>query len=153
MEKRTLNQKQAIVDKWIEDHGAASFNLKEREIYCWDGGLFSIENKPQIRQWTRMKFVPEEMELNGKNQKVFQCESVPRFYKGLVTDKIIVDFIKNKINKGETFEEEVLHFFNKEKIDNIKAVFWFEDLDDHIKYLQSMKKMLKSLHYNTGEKS
>ena len=40
----------------------------------------------------------------------------------------------------------------KEKREYYKAMFWFEELDSTIRYLQSMKKMLQSLGYNTGYK-
>jgi len=37
--------KQKIVDKWINEHGAASFDLESGDILLHDGGLFSIDKK------------------------------------------------------------------------------------------------------------
>lgn len=39
-----MNKKQTT-EKWIENNGACSFDLKEKSIKLYDGGLFSIESE------------------------------------------------------------------------------------------------------------
>jgi hypothetical protein len=44
--------------------------------------------------------------------------------------------------------------FSKKKypVEDYKAIFWFEELDDSINYFKRMKKMLNSLGYKTYRK-
>lgn len=44
--------------------------------------------------------------------------------------------------------------FSKKKYPNIEyyANLWIEDMDETIEYLKSMRKMLRSMGYNTGKK-
>lgn len=109
MVKLSLKKKEKIANDWIRRHGAASFDLKKRDIILHDGGLFSIEAKKiKVHKIVGYKKLPNKM------------------------TKII--FSKKKIIPSETY----------------KAVFWFEELDENIYYLKSMKKMLNSLGYGTG---
>jgi hypothetical protein len=151
MEKKLkLNQKNKIVLEWIYKNGAADFDLKKKDIILRDGGIFAIENKPVIKEWTKIVTKPETVILpNCKKGKVSRVDFVSRKYKGKVTDKKIVDFIKKKIKKGECFEEEVLHFFNREKVDHMAVWLWIEELDKTINYLKRMKKMLNKIGYKT----
>lgn len=145
--------KKEIIKKWIENNGAAGFDLKNRNIILYDGGLFSIENIPKIKEWTKVvKRKAEKRMFNGKEQTVYPIDFVPKKYRGKVDPNKVFNFIKKKIDKGETFEEEVLHFFNKEKMDNISAIFWFEELDRTINYFKRMKKMLNKIGYKTDYK-
>ena len=50
----TLKQKQKIADEWIKHNGAADFDLKSRDIYLYDGGLFSVHKETKIVSKTRM---------------------------------------------------------------------------------------------------
>lgn len=147
---KNMNKK-SIIDKWIERNGAAEFDLKNKDIILYDGGLFSIENIPKIKEWTKVvKRKAEKRIFNGKEQTVYPIDFVPKKYKGKVNPDKVFNFIKKKIDKGETFEEEVLHFFNKEKMDNLTSIIWFEELDETINYLISMKRMLNNIGYKTN---
>lgn len=143
-------EKEKIVNEWINKNGAAEFDLKNRNIILYDGGLFSMENLPKIKAWTKYKKgKPEKITLNGKESTVYPINFIPRKYKGKVDPNKVFNFIKNKINKKNTFEEEVLHFFSMEKMDYISAIIWFEELDETINYLKRMKKMLNKIGYKT----
>ena len=147
---RISKKKKEIADKWCEQNGASSFDFENRDIYFYDGGLFSIENTPKIKPWTKEKIGKPTKEIIGnKKQTTYPVNFVPRHYRGKVTPEKVFNFIKDKIGKGETFEEEVLHFFDKEKMDYMKAVFWFEELDETINYLKRMKKMLNKIGVKT----
>ena len=37
--------KRKIIEEWIQRNGCAGFNLKEKGVILYDGGLFSIEKK------------------------------------------------------------------------------------------------------------
>ena len=151
MKKLTLKQKKKIVNEWITKNGAATFDLKTKDIILHDGGLFAIENKPKVKEWTRCKTGPAEKRVfNGKEQMVYPINFIPRKYKGTVTPNIVYNFVKKKALKEEVFEEELLHFFNKEKFDNMAAWIWFEELDETINYLKRMRKMLNKIGYDTG---
>jgi len=150
---KILKNQEKIIEKWIIKNGAASFDLKNRDIILHDGGLFSIENSPEIKGWSKCIFKKAEKRiLNGKEQTFHPIDFVPRKYKGKVNPDKVFNFIKNKIKKGKTFEEEVLNFFNKEKRDNYKINLWFEELDQTINYLKRMKRMLNKLGYKTNLK-
>ena len=43
-EKITEKSKK-VLKKWISDHGACNFDIKNQDIILNDGGLFSIEEK------------------------------------------------------------------------------------------------------------
>jgi len=59
--------KKKIIEEWIATNGACDFNLKEREIVLYDGGLFSIEAKPiKLHKIVGYKNLP-----NGCRQVIF----------------------------------------------------------------------------------
>lgn len=119
-----MKNKRKIIDNWIKRNGAANFDLKNRDIILYDGGLFSIEKEIKIETKTRMitDKEPHEEIINGKKRKVYGCKFVP---------------IKRK--------EKLV----KEKVEDYKAFLWFEELDETINYLKRMKSMLNKLGYNT----
>lgn len=128
MAKRTkINKtKQKIIKQWIQKHGAATFDLRDKNIILYDGGLFSIEKEVKIKPKTRVIFgKPKETGINGKMIKA--CE---------------VKFIPIKRN-GRTI---------KEKVEYYKANIWIEELDDIINYFKSMKKMLNKIGFKTNYK-
>jgi hypothetical protein len=125
MEKLQYKQRKKIIEKWINKNGAASFDLKNRDIILWDGGLFCIDKETKIKNKTRMVIQKESSLVS--NGKVFKGKEIK--------------FIPIKKNGR----------FVKEKVDYYKAVFWFEELDETINYLKSMKKMLNKLGYETGK--
>jgi len=146
-----LSIKNKIIKKWIENNGCAGFDLKNRDIILYDGGLFYIENTDKIKEWTKViKRKAEKRMFNGKEQIVYPIEFVPKKYRGKVNPNKIFNFIKKKIDREENFEDEVLHFFNKSKMDDMKAIIWFEELNETINYLIRMKKMLNKLGYKTN---
>lgn len=51
--KLALNQKKKVIQKWIENNGGATFDLKERQIILHDGGGFSV--KKEIRYLPKIK--------------------------------------------------------------------------------------------------
>lgn len=59
------------IEKWIEQNGAASFDLKNRHIRLNDGGLFSIEKEIKMLPRFRMKKVKE-----GKHKGLMELVSV-----------------------------------------------------------------------------
>jgi hypothetical protein len=106
--KMTKEEKEKIAKKWIQDHGAASFDLEKGDIILGDGGLFSIEKKDvMVSKDITFKDLP-----HGGAEVIFSEEKIP----------------------GEDFD----------------AWMWFEDLDETISYLQSMKRMLNKLGYKTS---
>ena len=42
------DEKEQILNKWIKEHGACSFDLKEKVITLHDGGIFSINTKTEM---------------------------------------------------------------------------------------------------------
>ena len=57
--KLTLKQKQKIVDEWRYSHGAASFDIKKKDIILHDGGLFSVEKYIKYLPRHRLKKIKE----------------------------------------------------------------------------------------------
>lgn len=67
--KLTLPLKQKIVEKWTENNGCASFDLKEKQIIFHDGGGFSIEKI--IKYLPRHRWKPiKEGSLKGGAEMV-----------------------------------------------------------------------------------
>lgn len=64
--------KEQIIDDWIKNNGAASFNLEDRNIILYDGGLFSIDVK-SIR--TRKMVGTKKLE-NGGQQMIFSKKRI-----------------------------------------------------------------------------
>ena len=63
---KITNEKKKIVESWRQKHGCATFDLRGRNIILHDGGLFSIEQKPVMRNKViGFKKFPE-MNINGK---------------------------------------------------------------------------------------
>lgn len=59
--------KQKIIEEWIKKNGCAGFDLKNRDIILYDGGLFSIEKK----KVKRSKIVGYKKLPNGSVQILF----------------------------------------------------------------------------------
>lgn len=57
--KLTLKQKEKITEKWKWSHGAASFDLKKRDVILHDGGLFSVEKSVKYLPRHKMKKITE----------------------------------------------------------------------------------------------
>lgn len=116
--------KQKVIDGWISKHGAASFDLREKDIILWDSGLFSISKEVKTKNKTRVVVdkKPTITKINGKDIKSYR-----------------VNFIPVKKNGKPV----------KEKVEDYKAVFWMEELDEVINYLISMRKMLRSIGIKT----
>jgi len=115
--------KREIMQNWVTNHGAATFDLENRNIILHDGSLFSIEKEIKIKPKTRLVFGKlKEYVLNGKKHKSQD-----------------VKFITIK-RKGRII---------KEKVEYYRAYLWFEELNELISYFESMKKMLNKLGYKT----
>jgi hypothetical protein len=95
MNKQTLKQKQKIVDDWTSKHGAAIFDLKNKNIFLPDGGLFGIE---KIKYWSK--------KIRG--------------YKKLPNGGKEVLFSKNKIVARETYRAVIWFGELGETIDYLK---------------------------------
>lgn len=54
-----LKDKQKIVDKWIENNGCASFDLKNKQIIFHDGGGFSVDKRIKYLPRRRLKPIKE----------------------------------------------------------------------------------------------
>jgi hypothetical protein len=107
---KVYKMKRKILNEWIKNHGAASFDLKNRDIILYDGGLFSIEKKIVLRHKVKGFAKP----IGGTSRVIFSEKKYPT--------------------------------------EELEAVFWFEELDEIISYLQSMKRMLNKLGYRTDYK-
>lgn len=57
--KLSRKQEEEIVQKWIENNGCASFDLKNKQIIFHDGGGFSVEKKIKYRSRFRFKPITE----------------------------------------------------------------------------------------------
>jgi len=55
MNKKNTEEKEKIIKKWVEVNGAATFDLKEREIILHDGGILSVDKKIKYRPRSRWK--------------------------------------------------------------------------------------------------
>jgi hypothetical protein len=101
--------KRKVIEKWIQNNGAADFDLKKKDIILFDGGLFSIEKEKVMRHKSiGLKKLPN----SNCSQVIFSKKKYPA--------------------------------------EELRAVFWFEELDETINYFKRMKKMLNSLGYKTG---
>lgn len=67
-----IKTKQKIVDKWIRDNGAASFEFKTRSITLYDGGLWSIEKKKVKRH----KIIGYKKLKNGGSEVLFSKKKI-----------------------------------------------------------------------------
>lgn len=65
--------KRKIVDQWIQKNGAASFDLKNRDIILYDGGLFSIEKKIVLRHSVKGFAKP----IGGLSRVIFSKKKYP----------------------------------------------------------------------------
>ena len=118
--------KQEIIERWIQKHGAATFDLRNKNIILHDGGLFSIEKEIKIKPKTRAIFGRlHKSNINGKTIKARE-----------------IKFIPLKRN-GRTINEEIEYY---------KAYIWIEELDDTINYFKSMKRMINKLGFATHKK-
>jgi len=78
----------------------------------------------------------------------------------LLWDGGLFSIVKEKVmrNKPIGFKKlpnklsQVIFSKKKYPIEDYKAIFWFEELDDLINYFKRMKKMLNSLGYKTYRK-
>lgn len=114
------------IEKWRSKHGCADFDFNKEDIFLLDGGLFSICKEVKIKPKTKVIFGKfKKTEFKGKKIKSRELKFIPIRKNG----KLILE------------EEEYY-----------KAMFWFEDLDETIKYLKSMKRLLNSLGFKTCRK-
>lgn len=53
--QRITKEQERISERWIRNHGAASFDFKNRDIILHDGGIFVVnvetKTKPKTRIW------------------------------------------------------------------------------------------------------
>lgn len=71
--------KRKKLDEWIMNNGACEFDLKKRDIWLFDGGLFSIEKEVKLRPRSRFKRTKDGLELvhiKGKKVKVEYYKAV-----------------------------------------------------------------------------
>jgi hypothetical protein len=55
-----MMNKQEIADKWCREHGAARIDVKTRDIYLYDGGLFAlVPIKRRRSRFLRWKKLPD----------------------------------------------------------------------------------------------
>ncbi len=58
--KRITKEQKKIMEKWIKNNGACSFDYKNGDIILHDGGLFSIEKKKvRLRKIVGYKKLPD----------------------------------------------------------------------------------------------
>jgi len=67
--------KKKIVEQWIKDNGAASFDFKKKDIWLWDGGLFSVEKEPVMRS----KVIGHKKLPNGMTEVLFSKKKYKDF--------------------------------------------------------------------------
>jgi len=63
--KLTKKQKDIVIQRWIEDNGAASFDLEDRQIILHDGGGFSVEKEIKYLPRHRLKKIKEGFNKGG----------------------------------------------------------------------------------------
>lgn len=118
--------KQEVIDRWIQKHGAATFDLKGKNIILHDGGLFSVEKEIKIKPKTRVIFGRlHKADINGKTIKTREIKFIPLKRNGRII---------------------------KEEVEYYKAYIWIKELDDAINYFKSMKRMLNKLGFATNHK-
>ena len=72
MKKLSLKKKGEIIKEWVKNHGAASFDLKKRDIILHDGGLFTIETKKiKLR-----KIIGYKRHPNGISEVLFSKKKI-----------------------------------------------------------------------------
>ena len=124
--KNVDKSKQKIADSWIKNHGAASFDFKNKDILLYDGGLFAIEKEVKIKPKQKVFLGKlKETNINGKILKLRELKSIP------------------VRRNGKILEEEQEYY---------KSIIWFEELDHTINYFKSMKRMLNKLGFKTNFK-
>ena len=66
---KITKEQEKIAEKWRQQHGGTTFDLKGRNILLHDGGLFSIEQKPVMRPRVTGFRKILEININGKKIK------------------------------------------------------------------------------------
>jgi hypothetical protein len=123
MKKSKLPKKQEkIAENWIKNHGAASFDFRNRDIILHDGGIFAVTTETKTKPRTRIWFNRKHPDTSN-GHKCYRMISAP-------------------IKKNGKF---IL-----EKVDYYSAILWFEELDETIAYFKSMARMLRKLGFNTN---
>lgn len=73
MKKKITKADREIMNKWIMEHGACTFDIENQDIILHDGGLFSIEKeKIMLPKVTERKKLPD-----GKVQILFSKKKYP----------------------------------------------------------------------------
>lgn len=71
----TLKNKRKIINKWIENNGACSIDLKTKNIILHGGGLFSIDKKKiMVSKSIRHKQFPD-----GGSEVIFSKAKKPSY--------------------------------------------------------------------------
>ncbi len=99
-----------ITQVWIEKNGACRFDLKNKDIHLYDGGLFSIEKEKILLP----KIIGTKKLPNGMSQILVSKKKYPS--------------------------------------ENLYALIWIQELDETIRYLQSMQRMLNKIGFKTNRK-
>lgn len=60
--------KRKVVAKWIKENGCAEIDIKNKEIWLLDGGLFAVDKKIQYLPKLRLKKIRED----GEGKKVYE---------------------------------------------------------------------------------
>ena len=119
---KITKEQEKIAEKWIRNHGAASFDFKNRDILLGDGGIIVVNVETKTKPRTRIWFDKmHPVMLNG--HKCHRMLSAP-------------------IKKNGKF---IL-----EKVDYYSVTLWFEELDETIAYFKSMSRMLRKLGFDTS---
>lgn len=119
---KITKEQEKIAENWIKNHGAASFDFKNRDVILHDGGIFGVsvetKTKPKTRIWFDKK------------------------HPAILNDHKCYNMIFAPIKKNGKF---VL-----EKIDYYSATLWFEEIDETISYFKSMSRLLRKLGFDTN---
>jgi hypothetical protein len=68
-----IKQAQKIADEWCKKHGCAKIDVKSRDIWLTDGGLFAVEPyKAMLPKFLRFKKLP-----NGMSRCIFSKKETP----------------------------------------------------------------------------
>ncbi len=119
-------KKKEKFNSWARRKGGVDFDFENKNIILLDGGLFSIEKEIKIKPKTRTVFGQQkEINFNGKSIKCRELKFIP-------------------IRRNN----KILN----EKVEYYKAIIWFEELNETINYLNSMKRMINKLGFETKHK-
>ena len=122
MKMKLDSKKRKIAESWRQKHGAASFDLKGRNIILHDGGLFSIEQKPVMRHKViGFKKLPE-INLNGKKLK---CSSEVIFSKKKYKDtNFYVNLWFEELDETINYFKSMSRMLRKLGFDTSRSIKW-----------------------------